>query len=101
MLQAPLDGGVFEYVPMLRTETDRNDDAVSALLAGRHPGVRTLSGAAGTLTLFRGHWSPHRVTKVLGDVLRINAVLSHVRHAGHRLNDKTYGLFYGRQPTAP
>ena len=30
--------------------------------------------------------------------MRIDAVLSCARHAGHRLNDKTYSLFYGRRP---
>jgi len=38
------------------------------------------------------------VTPVEGDTMRIDAVLSCARHAGHRLNDKTYGLFYGRRP---
>ena len=35
-----------------------------------------MSGAAGTLALFRGHLSPHQVTAVTGARPRINAVLS-------------------------
>ena len=98
MLQAPEAGGTFEYVPMLRSEEDRNDDGVRALLEGRLPGVRTMSGEPGTLALFRGHWSPHRVTPVEGDRVRVNAVLSYARAPGHRLQPETYRLFYGRTP---
>lgn len=98
MLQAPEAGGTFEYVPMLRSEGDRNDDGVLALLEDRLPGVRTMSGEPGTLALFRGHWSPHRVTPVEGDRVRVNAVLSYAREPGHRLQPETYRIFYGRTP---
>lgn len=98
LLQAPAAGGVFEYVPMLRSEADRNDAGVRDLLAGTLPGVRTMSGAPGTLALFRGHWSPHRVTPVEGETTRINAVLSYARTPGHRLSAEAYRLFYGRVP---
>ena len=75
-------GGVFEFVPMLRSADDRNDDGVSALLAGERDRIRTMSGAPGTLALFRGHWSPHRVTPVEGEQHAINAVLSYARAPG-------------------
>src|SRR6478672_13259697 len=71
MLQAPLAGGAFEYVPMLRSPGDDNDEDVRALLAGTSDRVRTMSGAPGTLALFRGHWSPHRVTPVEGNQMRV------------------------------
>jgi len=98
LLQAPEAGGTFEFVPMLRTEGDRNDDGVRALLAGDRARIRTMSGDPGTLALFRGHWSPHRVTPVEGPRVRINAVLSYARAPGHRLGEETYRLFYGRTP---
>ena len=66
LLQASESGGVFEFAPMLRTADDRNDDGVRALLAGERDAIRTMSGEPGTLALFRGHWSPHRVTPVRG-----------------------------------
>lgn len=97
LLQAPEAGGVFEYVPMLRTESDRNDAGVAALLAGERAGVRTTSGEAGTLALFRGHWSPHRVTPVVGPRPRLNAVLSYSRRPDHMLSAEAYRLFYGRE----
>jgi hypothetical protein len=98
MLQSPEAGGTFEFVPMLRSADDRNDVGVRALLQGSHPGVRTMSGEPGTLALFRGHWSPHRVTPVPGRRLRINAVLSYASIPGHRLHAAAYPLFYGRTP---
>ena len=84
---------------MLRSADDRNDEGVRALLAGTSDRVRTMSGAPGTLALFRGHWSPHRVTPVEGNQMRVNAVLSYARTPGQRLKEETYRLFYGRIPT--
>ena len=98
LLQAPEAGGVFEFAPMLRSADDRNDDGVRALLAGERQAIRTMSGEPGTLALFRGHWSPHRVTPVEGSRVRINAVLSYAGAPGHRLGEETYRLFYGRTP---
>jgi hypothetical protein len=98
LLQASEAGGTFEFAPMLRTGGDRNDDGVRALLAGNRDGVRTMSGDPGTLALFRGRWSPHRVTSVEGSHMRMNAVLSYARAPGQRLSGETYRLFYGRTP---
>jgi 2OG-Fe(II) oxygenase superfamily len=98
LLQAPEAGGTFEFAPMLRTEDDRNDEGVRALLGGERERISTMSGEPGTLALFRGHWSPHRVTPVEGERVRVNAVLSYARTPGHRLGEETYRLFYGRTP---
>jgi hypothetical protein len=96
MLQAPLAGGQFEYVPMLRSADDENQEGVRRLLQGDRSGLRAMSSADGTLALFRGHLSPHHVTTVIGSVPRINAVLSYAPAPGARLSDHTKQLFYGR-----
>jgi hypothetical protein len=96
MLQPPTAGGVFEYVPMLRTPDDRNANGVKVLLEGGRAGVRTMSGTPGTLALFRGHFSPHRVTPVEGDVPRINAVLAYADRPDARLSASARRIFYGR-----
>lgn len=96
MLQAPEHGGVFEFVPMLRSEHDANDEGVRALLDGERDGICTLSCEPGTLVLFRGHWSPHRVTPVEGTRPRINAVLAYSRRPDHRLTPSGQMRFYGR-----
>jgi hypothetical protein len=95
-LQQPGAGGVFEYVPMLRSESDRNDAGVHTLLGGSRVGIQRTAGVAGTLALFRGHWSPHRVTPIEGHRPRINAVLSYSRRPDHRLTPEGQRRFYGR-----
>ncbi len=67
LMLAPSDrGGSFEYVPRLRSDDDENYDGVRALLAGERDTVRTMDGAAGTLALFQGRYSIHRVTPIAG-----------------------------------
>lgn len=96
VLQAPLAGGQFEYVPMLRSAEDENPEAVRRLLHGERSGVRVMSGGAGTLALFRGHLSPHRVTPVTGSRPRIIAVLSYASAQDAQLSGYAKQLFYGR-----
>ncbi|MGI9611812.1 MAG: HalD/BesD family halogenase [Acidimicrobiales bacterium] len=63
VIREPDAGGVFEYVPFLRTETDQRFDAVQhALTTGE--GVVKLPGRAGDLQIFQGWCSIHRVTPV-------------------------------------
>jgi hypothetical protein len=96
MLQAPESGGVFEYVPALRTASDLNPSGVAALLGGDRAGVRRLDPEPGTLSLFRGHLSPHRVTPAEGEVPRINAVLSYADRPDARLSSSARRIFFGR-----
>ncbi len=96
MLQPADGGGEFEFVQMLRTPTDPNPIGVRRLLRGQSHGTRTLQGKAGTLALFRGRLSPHRVTVAEGARPRINAVLSYAPVADARLSTSARALFYGR-----
>ncbi len=97
MLQAPVSGGAFEYVPMLRSPGDDNPQGVASLLGGDRTGVRTLNPDPGTLALFRGHHSPHRVTPVEGPSQRINAVLSYADRPDARLSASGRRIFFGRE----
>jgi hypothetical protein len=77
LLQEPEAGGVFEYAPAIRSETDENFDAVQAVLDDRSDRVHSNRLQAGTLSLFRGHYSLHRVTPVEGKRQRIQAILGY------------------------
>lgn len=76
-LKQPQDGGAFEYVPDIRTESDQNYDAVKKVLDGDRTKVRTLLLRAGDLQLFRGGNALHRVTAPIGEE-RHSLLLSYV-----------------------
>jgi hypothetical protein len=96
MLQASEDGGSFEFVPRIRDAREERYGDVGAVLAGARGGVLSMNGAAGTLALFEGRYSIHRVTQVLGSRPRVNAVLAYAREPDHRLTELNRDLFYGR-----
>ena len=75
LLQAPEAGGVFEYVPELRSDENEYFVQVQQVLDGASDRVKQLKLEAGTLSLFRGHYSMHRVTEVAGRRTRIQAIL--------------------------
>jgi hypothetical protein len=77
LLQEPEAGGVFEYAPAIRSEADENFAAVQAVLDGNNERVHSNRLQAGTLSLFRGHYSLHRVTPVEGKRQRIQAILGY------------------------
>ena len=64
MLQPAASGGEFDYVPGLRPEAGDDPTALLATLEGQGASPRQLVNAPGTLSLFRGHRSLHRVTPV-------------------------------------
>lgn len=95
-LQTCEQGGDFEYVPNLRTRDDENFAGVARVLAGARDGIKTLATAPGTLTLFRGHYSLHRVTPGTGRDKRLMAALSYVRDPSILFSAYARQLFYGR-----
>ena len=96
LLQAPLSGGEFQYRSDLRSDTDPNYDGVARLLAGEDRHVRTLSLSSGTLNVFRGKNTAHRVTTVEGSHARIIAVFSYYEAADIAFSDAERLGFYGR-----
>jgi hypothetical protein len=77
LLQEPKGGGIFEYAPAIRGETDENFSAVQRVLDGCSEQVIQNRLQAGTLSLFRGHYSLHRVTAVEGERQRLQAILGY------------------------
>ncbi|MCL5779273.1 2OG-Fe(II) oxygenase [Limibaculum sp. FT325] len=96
LLQAPQAGGVFEYRNALRSEDDPNYEGVARMLRGEDDQVRSMLASAGTLNVFRGKNTAHRVTPVQGPVDRIIAVFSYYERPGVRFSDEERIGFYGR-----
>lgn len=89
LLRAPEGGGVFEYAPNLRSESDQNWDAMAAVYAGSHNGVRHASLVPGDLNVFQGNRTLHRVTPVEGQTRRIVGLFCYDRDPG-----STFGEAY-------
>ena len=95
LLQAPHSGGDFEYDKDLRSDTDPNYAGVADLLAGRREPT-TLNVEPGTLNIFKGKHTAHRVTPVVGSQDRIIAVFSFFDRPGVHFSDAERIGFYGR-----
>ena len=100
LLQAPEGGGVFEYVPDLRDAAagEMNFQGVADVLEGATP-VKTLDMQPGTLVLFRGRNSLHRVTPTAGNRTRLLVVLAYNDAPGVSLSEGARMTFYGRVGT--
>ena len=96
LLQAPVAGGEFEYRSNLRSENDPNYDGVARLLQGADPMARVLRLDPGTLNVFRGKNTAHRVTPVSGPKPRIIAVFSYYDRPGVAFSEEERCGFYGR-----
>ena len=96
LLQAPLHGGQFEYRSALRSSDDQNYEGVARVLAGDDPETQMLSMSAGTLNVFRGINTAHRVTPVRGVKERIVAVFSYYEESNRHFSTEELIGFYGR-----
>lgn len=67
-LKQSVEGGVFEYVPDLRTQTDQNFEGVRKVLDGDQKDISTLVLRPGDLQLFKGGYTLHRVTAPVNEV---------------------------------
>jgi len=83
MLLNPAEsGGVFEYVPGLRSAEDERYDDVSRVLDGDRSRVRRLHLNAGDLQFFLGRFSLHRVTPNTGSSDRLVLIMSFAEAPG-------------------
>jgi hypothetical protein len=96
LLQAPEAGGDFVYRGDLRNDADPNYDGVARLLEGKDDQVKTLKLAAGTLNVFRGKNTAHKVSTVKGARERIIAVFSYFDRPGVVFSKEEQIGFYGR-----
>ncbi len=96
LLQRPQAGGDFEFRPRLRTDADPNYDGVAALLAGGDTAVQRYAAEPGTLHVFFGRHTAHRVTPVRGDTDRLVGVFSYYDRPGVSFSVEERIGFYGR-----
>lgn len=97
MIQSATAGSRFEYVKNLRDADagEMNFDGVKDVLDGRTK-PQTLTAEAGTLVVFRGRNSLHRVTPNAGVRTRMLAVLAYNSEPGIALAEEARQIFYGR-----
>lgn len=96
LLQAPEEGGDFVYRTDLRRDDDPNYEGVARLLRGEDPEVKTLKLTAGTLNVFRGKNTAHKVSTVKGRRERMIAVFSYFDRPGVVFSREDQMGFYGR-----
>ena len=96
LLQSPNEGGEFEYRTDLRTDDDPNYTGVAKLLDNQDDQLKLLTLSAGTLNVFKGKNTAHRVTPVVGDRERIITVFSYYQTPGVVFSDEERLGFYGR-----
>jgi hypothetical protein len=96
LLQAPEEGGDFVYRSDLRSDNDPNYEGVSKLLIGEDELVKTLKLSAGTLNVFRGKNTAHKISTIKGSRERIIAVFSYFDRPGVVFSKEDQIGFYGR-----
>lgn len=96
LIQAAEAGGEFEYCSDLRSESDPNYQGVARFLAGQGEPAQVNPLEAGTLNVFAGRNTLHRVSTVAGRRSRLVAVFSYYDRAGVHFSDEERIGFYGR-----
>ena len=97
LLRAAGAGGVFEYRRNLRSADDPNYAGVVRLLQGEDAHVAALPLTPGTLNVFAGLRSPHRVTPITAPPSRLIAVLSFMERPDVTFHAVDRRRFYGRR----
>ena len=98
MLQEPKAGGIFEIAPEILERQDDDHADMSALgrvLMGDKTDVIQVPRAPGSLVIFRGDRSVHRVSPIEGDRLRLMAVLVYEKEPGVIGRPEVNATIYG------
>jgi len=95
-IQSAEAGGDFEVVPRIRSADDERYDDVTAVLNGDDARVETLPMRAGTLLVFEGRYSLHRVSPVQGGRWRHVGLLAYDTKPGTMGSDLLRADRYGR-----
>ena len=96
LLQAPKSGGVFQYQKDLRSDHDPNYEGVGEFVTSDYADAANLFLSAGTLNVFKGKNTAHRVTPVEGGLERLIAVFSYYESRNVLFSEEERVGFYGR-----
>jgi len=98
-IQTADDGGDFEVAPLVRSNDDERYDDVATVLSGTGEAtklVRTIPMTPGTLLIFEGRNSLHRVSPISGSRLRHVGLLAYDTKPGTTGSDLLRTSRYGR-----
>ncbi len=95
-IQSAEQGGDFEVAPRIRSADDEHYDEVAAVLNGARDKVETLAMTAGTLLIFEGRHSLHRVSPIAGTRWRHVGLLAYDTKPGTMGSDVLRADRYGR-----
>lgn len=95
LLQAAESGGDFAFLPNSRTDEEEDREAVDRLLSGDMSHTQKFDRGAGTFTLFRGGYSLHGVTEVVGETPRVTAIMTYDEQEGRVIADDINVRIYG------
>jgi hypothetical protein len=100
-IQSATDGGDFEVAPRIRQADDERYDDVAAVLAGDRTLVHRLAMTPGTLLIFEGRHSLHRVSPIAGGRWRHVGLLAYDTKPGTMGSDLLRADRYGRTAPCP
>jgi hypothetical protein len=101
LLQSAEAGGDFEFAPHIRSPDDENYTGVAQVLLGRSERVKGIQVEAGTLMMFCGKYSVHRVSPVQGKRPRVIALFSYDRLPDKMFSDASARRVFGRERVTP
>ena len=100
-IQSAVSGGDFEVVPHIRSANDERYQEVGSVLAGERSKVITLPMRAGTLLIFEGRHSLHRVSPIVGPRPRHVGLLAYDTTPGTVGSELLRKARYGRIEPLP
>lgn len=89
-------GGDFEVAPQIRSADDEHYDAVARVLGGERGRVVTLPMTPGTLLVFAGRHSLHRVSPISGTTPRLVGLFGYDTKPGTMSSELLKEVRYGR-----
>ena len=90
------EGGDFEVAPRIRSAADERYEAVGAVLRGERDDVVRLPMTPGTLLIFEGRHSVHRVSRIAGPTDRLVGLLAYDTKPGTCSTELLRLARYGR-----